>query len=173
MNIFATYNDPYKSALVLDDKRVNKMILESAQMLSTSIHIMHNGWRYADSLYKATHKNHPCNIWVRSASSNYDWLFDHYVALIGEYRKRSGGKSHKTDLTMTELLRAFYTGNSQNHDPFPNSSMYKDMQNVHRAYRETMVHKWIHDKRIPTWYGMSRHNYYSIVRRPLETIRSK
>lgn len=38
MNIFATDPCPIKSAQFLDDKRVIKMILESAQMLCTALH---------------------------------------------------------------------------------------------------------------------------------------
>ena len=64
MNIFVTDEDPVKSAQTLCDKHVVKMVLESAQMLSTA-------WRQWDpeaseerGLYKAAHPNHPCTKWV-------------------------------------------------------------------------------------------------------------
>jgi hypothetical protein len=76
MNIFVTDPDPVISAQTLCDKHVVKMVLESAQMLSTA-------WReysseYADEheLYKTAHLNHPCSIWVRLARENYSGLYD-------------------------------------------------------------------------------------------------
>ena len=88
MNIFVTDPDPVISAQTLCDKHVVKMVLESAQMLSTA-------WReysseYADEheLYKTAHLNHPCSIWVRLARENYRWLYKHFVALCEEYTHR-------------------------------------------------------------------------------------
>ena len=93
MNIFVTDPDPVISAQTLCDKHVVKMVLESAQMLSTA-------WReysseYADEheLYKTAHLNHPCSIWVRLARENYRWLYKHFVALCEEYTHRYE-KSH-------------------------------------------------------------------------------
>ena len=93
MNIFVTDPDPVISAQTWCDKHVVKMILESAQMLSTA-------WReyssdYADEheLYKTAHLNHPCSIWVRLARENYRWLYKHFIALCEEYTHRYG-KSH-------------------------------------------------------------------------------
>ena len=93
MNIFVTDPDPVISAQTLCDKHVVKMILESAQMLSTA-------WReyslaYADEheLYQAAYINHPCTIWTQSARENYRWLYKHFIALCEEYTHRYG-KSH-------------------------------------------------------------------------------
>ena len=93
MNIFVTDPDPVISAQTLCDKHVVKMVIESAQMLSTA-------WReysseYADEheLYKTAHLNHPCSIWVRLARENYRWLYKHFVALCEEYTHRYE-KSH-------------------------------------------------------------------------------
>ena len=77
MNIFVTHLDPVKCAQNLDDKRVIKMILESAQMLSTSINV--SGGK---GPYKTTHVNHPCSVWVRSSNANYYWLLNHFQAPI-------------------------------------------------------------------------------------------
>jgi len=68
------------------------MIIESAQILSTA-HFILDGHQVG---YKPTHKNHPCCVWVRASSSNYDWMMAHFVALCGEYTHR-GGKIHKTE----------------------------------------------------------------------------
>ena len=101
MNIFVTDPDPVISAQTLCDKHVVKMVLESAQMLSTAwrepndLRSSEFSSRYADEheLYKTAHPNHPCSIWVRQARENYKWLYRHFVALCDEYTHRYG-KSH-------------------------------------------------------------------------------
>jgi len=57
------------------DKHVVKMILESAQILSTAHRVL-DGDDYADKygLYKIAHKNHPSTIRARSGGLNYLWL---------------------------------------------------------------------------------------------------
>lgn len=48
-----------------------------------------------DVLYKATHVNHPSAIWARASRSNYQYLFDLFLALCEEYTYRYG-KVHKS-----------------------------------------------------------------------------
>ena len=48
-----------------------------------------------ERLYKATHANHPCAIWVRARVGNYVWLHEHFVGLLDEYTFRYG-KHHKS-----------------------------------------------------------------------------
>lgn len=81
MNIFATDPCPYKSAKYLSDQLLNKMILESAQMLAASTGLA--GIKYPKSVY-----NHPCTKWVRSDVRNLGWLFDHWVSMLLLYRER-------------------------------------------------------------------------------------
>ena len=71
-----------------------KMILETAQLLSTAHHIL-DGADAPSGLYKMTHKNHPSAVWAREANSNYEWLYMHYLALLDEYTFRYG-KHHKS-----------------------------------------------------------------------------
>ena len=66
MNIFASHPDALKCAQYLDDKRVVKMVLETAQMLSTAIQL-DSDYDYKDLVYKPTYANHPCNVWVRQS----------------------------------------------------------------------------------------------------------
>ena len=84
MNIFATSVSPAKSARYLDDQRVVKMILESCQMLSTAAARV----KYSGNLLLPTHDNHPCNIWVRSTSNNFLWLWEHALELDAERQRR-------------------------------------------------------------------------------------
>lgn len=119
MNIFYLDEDPIVAARMQHDKHVVKMILETAQLLCTAHRVLDgvqwtdrtkNGskiqrWRMEDeflenTLYKATHRNHPSAVWARETSANYNWLYAHFVALCEEYTYRYG-KVHKTD----ELLR--------------------------------------------------------------------
>ena len=97
MNIFYLDKDPVIAAQMSCDKHCVKMILESAQMLSTAHRVL-DGDKYADDvgLYKMAHKNHPSTIWVRSSSANYDWLWKHMRALMREYTHRYG-KIHATE----------------------------------------------------------------------------
>jgi hypothetical protein len=93
INIFILDNDPVIAAQYQCDKHVVKMVLESAQMLSTC-HILVDDNKNP-MLYRATHKNHPCNVWLRESKDNYKWLYDHFVALSKEYTYRYD-KWHKS-----------------------------------------------------------------------------
>ena len=84
MNIFVLDIDPVIAAQSQCDKHVVKMILESAQLLS-SVHHLTNS---IPGLYKLTHKNHPCSIWARTSISNYKWLCSHALGLCNEYTFR-------------------------------------------------------------------------------------
>jgi hypothetical protein len=95
MNIFVSHTCPKISAQNLPNILVNKMIIESAQILSTA-HSVLDGCQVG---YKPTHTNHPSCKWARSTSSNYKWLYEHFKALCEEYTFRTG-KVHKT----SELL---------------------------------------------------------------------
>lgn len=93
MNIFVLDRDPVICAEYHVDRHVVKMILESAQMLSTTHH--HFNSDYVEMVYRKTHMNHPCNVWVRESAANYDWLYSLFAALSQEYTYRYG-KTHKS-----------------------------------------------------------------------------
>jgi hypothetical protein len=123
MNIFILSDNPVDAAIQHNDKHVVKMILESAQLLSTAHRILDGteqieqrvtktgktrnvkvwklpDWR-DDILYGATHRNHPSAIWCRESVSNYQWLWELLSALTDEYYHRygqykgDGGVHHK------------------------------------------------------------------------------
>jgi hypothetical protein len=83
MNIFVLDEDIQTCAQYHVDKHVVKMILESAQLLSSAVRL--SG---IDAGYRLTHQNHPCSIWVRESLSNWIWLRDLSKALNEEYRYR-------------------------------------------------------------------------------------
>ena len=121
MNIFILDDDPVKAAQLQCDKHVVKMIVESAQMLST-VHRMIDGvmerrpsksgsmLQYfkldderEDILYKACHYNHPSTVWTREGCCNYTWHYNHFIALCDEYTYRYG-KVHATHQKLGKIL---------------------------------------------------------------------
>jgi hypothetical protein len=92
MNIFVLDQDPYKAARYHCDKHVCKMIVESAQILST---VLRKKGFTDDILYKSTHQNHPCVLWVEKSYGNFKWLLDLLDGLLTEYGIRYN-KLHKT-----------------------------------------------------------------------------
>lgn len=94
MNIFRVDDDPIIAAQQLCNRHVVKMILETAQMLSTI-----NG-----GPYKPTHANHPCTLWAKASKCNYIWLVLHGLALSAEYTARYG-KHHKCEPIIEQLAK--------------------------------------------------------------------
>lgn len=84
MNIFFLDKDQYKAAEYHHDIHLNKMILETAQLLSTAHHVL-DGENARSDIYKKTHVNHPMAVWVRQDYYNYMWAHDLLVGLIIEY----------------------------------------------------------------------------------------
>jgi len=103
VNIFYLDRDPEIAAQMMCDKHVVKMILESAQMLSTTHRVL-DGDDVANSkgLYKMAHRNHPSTKWVRHSYQNYKWLYTHMIALMQEYTYRYG-KHHATERLIEPL----------------------------------------------------------------------
>lgn len=152
VNIFVTDVCPKVSAQNLDDKRVIKMALESAQMLSTALHEHDSPWKP----YKINHKNHPCTIWARTTRANYQWLLDHLVALCSEYEIRYG-KIHACAALIPGFEEHSVNVPEGELTPFPNCTIYKDETDVIEAYKRFMDHKWNDlDVRPPTWRVGSR-----------------
>lgn len=103
MNIFYLSKKPVECARWMVDRHVVKMILETAQILSTAHRVLdgdENGELkdpdFNTLLYKRTHKNHPSTIWARQTSANYRWLSTHLIALLREYTFRYG-KTHAVE----------------------------------------------------------------------------
>lgn len=102
MNIFVFSLDPQQAARMHCDKHCIKMILEYAQLLSTAHRVLDSS--LSEKVYKATHVNHPCSVWVRSSSDNYEWLYELFVALCGQYAHRYN-KTHLTETKLKSILR--------------------------------------------------------------------
>ena len=129
MNIFRLYDCPVKSAQNQCDEHIRKMYIESAQMLSTAHRLLDgkmvyipvfdkddkqvflkNGqprmkkyWRLEGPLeivlYKAVHMGHPSTVWTMESEDNYLWHYEHFCALLDEFKYRHG-KVNKTDVQL-------------------------------------------------------------------------
>ena len=156
MNIFVTSESPIECAEFLDDKRCVKMVLETAQLLSTTMSLS----SLSSGPYKLTHANHPCAKWARESVGNYHWLVEHFEALCAEYTRRYG-KVHKCEehkslfrsakfpVTMLQCRTAFVNCAA-------NKSLnvsFKHVEDTSSAYRQYMNVRWENDKRAPTWGG--------------------
>jgi hypothetical protein len=180
MNIFILDNDPVIAAQEQCDKHVVKMIVESAQMLST-VHRMLDGvmerrpsksgamlqyWKLNDQreniLYKACHFNHPSTVWTRESKANYQWHYQHFIALCDEYTYRYG-KVHSTDTKLRIALQQIPTNIPEKHmTPFKLAMgsnpecMLEDAVESYRRFYETKQKRFtmVWTKRpVPKWFN--------------------
>jgi len=167
MNIFATSDCPTVSAQNLDDKRVNKMILESCQMLGTALRV--HGTPEAElpttkagKPYGKTHQNHPCTLWAGATQGNYMWLLEHMEALCNEFHERMH-HTHACEANLGILRKGVQYIPQGTRQEFQNSSQFKEIRDVCEAYRMTMRFKWDHlDKTPPKWSGMATRPHWAI-----------
>ena len=153
MNIFVLDNDPKVAAQMACDKHVVKMVLETAQMLSTVQH--HNG---ITAPYKPTHANHPCTKWAATSTQNYKWLLEHGIALCEEYSHRYN-KEHKCEQLITGPLSLIPILPTEKLTPFAQAMPEQHKrENAVDAYRQYYIHekarfaKW-KNRDIPTWFA--------------------
>lgn len=155
MNIFATSPDPAESAQALDDIRLNKMIVESCQILSTALHIMGRG---TVDLYRPAYARHPVVLWTAGDPRHYGWLFRHLDAQFAERSYRTGKREHRSLRLLPALSR--YVETSIPPAMFENCTPYKSIECVHLAYRMTLRDKWDHDIRRPSWARRGPPNFW-------------
>ncbi len=124
MNIFALDSDPRVAAEMLCDKHVVKMIVESCQLMSTAHHVLDGKEVFRTSkngrkirtymavtnashppLLRCTMMNHPCSIWTRYSSGNYEWLWTHTTELLVQYHIRYEKEHTYTNLVHKTLVQ--------------------------------------------------------------------
>ena len=99
MNIFALDTNVDDCAMAYMDQHINKMILESAQMICSVAHL--EGFK---APYRAAHKKHPCVLWLQESESNIIWLYMLAEALNREKLYRWGGVSHRSMLIIRKVV---------------------------------------------------------------------
>jgi hypothetical protein len=152
MNLFATDASPILSAQALDDKRVRKMLLETAQLLCTALH--HRG---ESAPYKASHVHHPITLWVCDDPRNAYWALKHGQALAKEcdYRFRLD-RPYKAAEVIASIAHHFPRAAAP--ITFQNSARRRDLDldftmeaDTHQAYRRYLRVRWAGDRRTPVW----------------------
>lgn len=171
MNIFVLSEDPRVAAQHMCNKHVVKMIVESAQLLSTVYRLKmeerwslpHDDKRMYPRLYRATHVGHPAVKWVSESVHNTEWLWHHQLALVAEYVKRYK-KFHKTQDIINELEMVRYTiwngtGDWTMHTPFvqcmPEKYRSNDAVAAYRSYyieEKAYFAKWAPHTEAPHWW---------------------
>jgi len=101
MNIFALDPSPRISASYHCDQHLHKMILESAQMLSTAMHKWYP--HLAPHIYKPAYEKHPCTIWVGESKNNAVWVAK-LMYYLNDIRVSLGSESHSS----MEIYKIFY-----------------------------------------------------------------
>jgi len=76
---------------MLCNAHVRSQIKESVQMLATAHYMLGLD---SSCVVPPTHRNHPATKWVMGNRANYEWLFEHYKALLAEYKHRHGVEHH-------------------------------------------------------------------------------
>ena len=87
MNLFILDLMPVTAAVYNCDRHVVKIILEAVEMM---------GYAYDPGEFKTLprllrmgrHLNHPMSKWVRESKQNFDWAFQHTIALCDEFAHR-------------------------------------------------------------------------------------
>lgn len=166
------------SAKYLDDKRVRKMVLESAQLMSTALVYHYNDSarllfetnklprkrkkrlrdKYASNLgvYKPSYFNHPCSVWCRETLANFEWLLEHFFWLHEEYVKRFGKTHASYDHCFDAFIKHKGLIPEGKRTPFVNCAAneklnisFKHIDDVHLAYRSYLNVRFLNDKITP------------------------
>lgn len=90
MNIFILDEDPVIAASYHCDQHLQKMILESAQMLSTALHHLaekHGPLTPLEGIYKPAYQSHPCTQWCHESYANFMWVVDLVYSLQAQLPK--------------------------------------------------------------------------------------
>lgn len=167
MNIFTVSRDWATCAKALDDKRLNKMILETTQIICTVINL-DAGAHVAP--YKSCHVNHPITKWVQKDAYHRRWLYQLGRAYGEEIIYRHGRK-HSCHLILEGLTFKWpefaYTPRRLEEHEFYNGARHKGLGldfshlPVRRAYREYLSVRWPNDKRKPVWTKRGAPSWYS------------
>ena len=159
MNIFFVYLNAKLAARSLCDKHIIKLALETAQLLSTAMYIICES---DENIYKMTHKNHPCAIWVRNSQENLKWTIEHGLELCYEYTRRYN-KIHKSQAVIEYIQKHFdITKIKKKEFTLPAICMddqYKISQDPIECYREYYIKN---KSRFAKWKNVSPPDWYTI-----------
>jgi len=173
MNIFYLDKDPVQAARYHCDKHVNKMIVETAQILS-KIHWLlgydgHNHVEHGAGPYRACRNvadRLGPKLWVAESLANYRWTVRLGLALCDEFERRFSGRQHETkpvlewlrdhepalaDIGQTTPRLAFAEGHTGLRDPHNPVESYRDYYRKRKREMKT----WPAGQ-IPAWFTNTR-----------------
>ena len=143
MNIFVLDEDPVKAARYLDDVRLPKMCVESAQMMASALR-RHGATdeqmplTKAGKPYRGGYKHHPCTVWAGDSRANFVWLALHAIEQCKEYTRRFD-KEHACYGPINHMARMWKTAKFEENymTPFAQAmpDEYKADDDVVKAYR--------------------------------------
>ena len=154
MNIFVLDDNVKTCAQYHCDKHVVKMLIEYAQMLSTTVRLTTD----ENIGYKITHKNHPCTVWVRESLSNWKWLRSLAKELNDEYRFRYGKEINHKSFDVIETLpepNIYDIGLTEFPMAMPEHCKQKTVVASYRNYyinEKAYFAKW-KDGNVPFWFS--------------------
>lgn len=185
MNVFYLSHDPIEAAHFHHFTHASTMIKEYAQLMSTAHRILDGSYEDVveyqgkkmrikkqyivsdrvlnNTLYKATHMNHPCAKWVRESVYNYAWIYLAYAAL-GERFLKYRNKHHKSYLNLADALSAF--PKNIPHAPFTDPPACMDDEHViegdvvasyRNCYVKTKMFSYWEHGDVPWWVPEKYH----------------
>lgn len=157
MNIFVVSCSPIESAHQLPDKHINKMALESCQMISIIYSSWFHNWGEIPkkdgtpySTKKGAFRKHPCTIWAAESFENLAWLITHGIEIANEFKYRYA-KSHGTYNTLKVAQSIFEEKTEKTLDiwrdvksfvrAMPDDIKYDTSIDTIEAYRKYMISK--------------------------------
>lgn len=129
MNIFVLDENPIIAAQMHCDKHCVKMILETAQLLSTAVRL-----QSIDYGYSITHRNHPCSVWCRANRENFEWLKQLGLNLCQEYTFRYD-KTHKSETIIANAPAEHIAPGTRTPFILAMPDEYKVLGNAVQSYR--------------------------------------
>ena len=164
MNIFVLDENPITAAVMMCDKHIPKMVVESAQMMASAVR-RHGATddvmplTKAGKPYKGGYAHHPCTVWAGDTFGNFAWLADHAMGLLVEYTSRFG-KVHACADPISEL---WSIGTSVYDDPIlsvtpfalamPDEYLNGDAVKAYRDYYHSKTFaKWEKGTPVPDWW---------------------
>lgn len=108
MNVFYLDEDPVKCAKYHFDTHVNKMLLETAQMLSTAMWcvdplVAEDFCKIGRCYEPISNINHPSCKWARQSTAHFIWLKKLVIALNEEKKYRFKSGDHKSYFVAANL----------------------------------------------------------------------
>lgn len=160
MNVFAVSRHPRICARALDDKRLNKMILETTQIICT---VINEGEGSQVTPYRSCHVNHQITKWAADRNKSAErlrWLYALGIA-YGEEIIARGKSKHSCHLILEGLTFrwAFLTLKKPRlkEEDFYNGARHKGLGldftdlPTFEAYKRYLNARWPGDKRKPVW----------------------